>query len=93
MSLRKLPEARTFARPRNYQWDAPSDVLAKWAEQPLAADKHGSRAGRTRQKQDPASNHNELARKPHSSEYSFHPQHPDIKYPVLRPHPKTWLEG
>jgi Protease subunit of ATP-dependent Clp proteases len=37
MSLRKLPEARTFAQPRNYQWDAPSDVLAKWAEHPLAA--------------------------------------------------------
>ncbi|UWL62487.1 Clp protease ClpP [Brucella pseudintermedia] len=37
MSLRKLPEARTFPRPQNYQWDAPSDVLAKWAEHPLAA--------------------------------------------------------
>ena len=37
MSLRKLPEARTFARPQNYQWDAPSDVLAKWVEHPLAA--------------------------------------------------------
>src|SRR5690606_33758051 len=31
------PEAQTFARPQNYQWDAPSDVLAKWAEKPLAA--------------------------------------------------------
>lgn len=38
MSLRNLPEAKTFARPRNYQWDAPSDVLAKWAETPLAAE-------------------------------------------------------
>jgi ATP-dependent protease ClpP protease subunit len=38
MSLRKLPEARTFPRPQNYQWDAPSDVLTKWAETPLAAD-------------------------------------------------------
>src|SRR5690554_4138482 len=37
MSLRKLPEAQVFARPQNYQWDAPSDVLAKWAENPLAA--------------------------------------------------------
>lgn len=37
MSLRKLPEARTFARPQNLQWDAPSDVLARWAETPLAA--------------------------------------------------------
>ena len=37
MSLRKLPEAKTFARPQNFQWDAPSDVLAKWAETPAAA--------------------------------------------------------
>lgn len=37
MSLRKLPEAQVFARPRNYQWDAPSDALTKWAEHPLAA--------------------------------------------------------
>lgn len=37
MSLRSLPEARTLKRPKNYQWDAPSDVLAKWAEHPLAA--------------------------------------------------------
>lgn len=37
MSLRKLPEARTFPRPQNYHWDAPSDVLAKWAEHPRAA--------------------------------------------------------
>ncbi|KQZ92783.1 peptidase [Mesorhizobium sp. Root157] len=37
MSLRKLPEARTFPRPQNYQWDAPSDVLTKWADHPLAA--------------------------------------------------------
>ncbi len=39
MSLRKLPEAKTFQRPQNFQWDAPSDVLTKWAETPLAADK------------------------------------------------------
>lgn len=37
MSLRKLPEARTFQRPQNFQWDAPSDVLAKWAAMPAAA--------------------------------------------------------
>lgn len=37
MSLRKLPEAKTFQRPQNFKWDAPSDVLAKWAETPLAA--------------------------------------------------------
>lgn len=38
MSLRNLPEAKTIERPKNFQWDAPSDVLAKWAEMPLAAD-------------------------------------------------------
>jgi ATP-dependent Clp protease protease subunit len=38
MTVRKLPEAKTFARPKNFQWDAPSDVLAKWAERPLAAE-------------------------------------------------------
>ena len=37
MSLRRLPEARVFRRPQNYQWDAPSDVLTKWTEHPLAA--------------------------------------------------------
>lgn len=38
MTIRKLPEAKTFQRPQNFQWDAPSDVLAKWAEKPLAAE-------------------------------------------------------
>lgn len=38
MSLRQLPEAKTFQRPQNFQWDAPSDVLSKWAEMPMAAD-------------------------------------------------------
>lgn len=38
MSLRKLPEAKSFQRPQNFQWDAPSDVLAKWSERPLAAE-------------------------------------------------------
>jgi ATP-dependent Clp protease protease subunit len=37
MSLRKLPEAKVFDRPKNFQWDAPADVLARWAEKPLAA--------------------------------------------------------
>ena len=37
MTIRNLPEAKTFQRPQNFQWDAPSDVLAKWAEKPLAA--------------------------------------------------------
>lgn len=37
MTLRKLPEAKTFQRPQNFQWDAPSDVMAKWAETPVAA--------------------------------------------------------
>jgi len=38
MSIRDLPVAKSFARPQNFQWDAPSDVLAKWSEKPLAAD-------------------------------------------------------
>lgn len=38
MSLRKMPEAKGFQRPHNFQWEAPSDVLAKWAERPLAAE-------------------------------------------------------
>lgn len=37
MSLRQLPEAKTFQRPQNFQWDAPSDVLARWSETPHAA--------------------------------------------------------
>ena len=37
MTLRQLPEAKTFARPQNFQWDAPADVLARWSEKPLAA--------------------------------------------------------
>src|SRR5690606_19896062 len=46
MSLRSLPEAPTMARPRNYQWDAPSDVLAKWAETaPMAAAKDARSIG------------------------------------------------
>ena len=37
MTKRQLPEGRTFARPKNYQWDVPSDLLARWAERPLLA--------------------------------------------------------
>lgn len=37
MTLRNLPEAKNLARPDNFHWDAPSDVLAQWAEAPLAA--------------------------------------------------------
>ncbi|GAA6190884.1 head maturation protease, ClpP-related [Phaeobacter sp. NW0010-22] len=37
MTLRDLPQAKTFQRPQNYQWDAPSDVLTQWAEIPMAA--------------------------------------------------------
>jgi len=38
MSLRQLPEAKSFQRPNNFQWDAPSDILAKWSEGPMAAE-------------------------------------------------------
>jgi ATP-dependent Clp protease, protease subunit len=38
MSIRKLPQAIAPARPKNFQWDAPSDVLAAWAERPQAAE-------------------------------------------------------
>jgi len=38
MTIRKMPEAKSFQRPQNFQWDAPSDVLAKWSEKPLAAE-------------------------------------------------------
>lgn len=38
MTLRTMPEAKTFQRPQNFQWDAPSEVLAKWSERPLAAE-------------------------------------------------------
>lgn len=42
MSLRTLPEGRRFDRPQNFHWDAPSDVLSRWAERPLAADEDDS---------------------------------------------------
>lgn len=37
MSIRELPQTRVPARPRNFQWDPPSDALSRWAEMPLAA--------------------------------------------------------
>lgn len=37
MSIRDLPTPPSFARPANFQFDAPSDVLSKWSEKPLAA--------------------------------------------------------
>lgn len=37
MSLREMPELK-LQRPHNYQWDEPSDVLARWADMPLAAE-------------------------------------------------------
>lgn len=42
MSIRTLPEGATFQRPQNLQWDAPSDVLAKWAEVQMAAAEDGA---------------------------------------------------
>lgn len=38
MSLKNLPEIKGPKRPQNYQWDAPSDVLGKWSEKPMAAE-------------------------------------------------------
>lgn len=38
MSLRNLPEPRALQRPSNFQWDAPSDAFARWAEGPMAAE-------------------------------------------------------
>lgn len=36
MSLRKLPEVKAFERPNGYEWDSPSDALARW--EPMAAE-------------------------------------------------------
>lgn len=41
MSIRELPQAAVPARPKNFQWDAPSDVLARWAATPQAAASEG----------------------------------------------------
>jgi ATP-dependent Clp protease, protease subunit len=37
MSLRKLPEINALQEPRGYQWDVPSDALARWVDMPSAA--------------------------------------------------------
>lgn len=37
MSQRNLPQAAVPQRPQNFQWDAPSDILARWADVPMAA--------------------------------------------------------
>jgi ATP-dependent Clp protease protease subunit len=37
MSLRKLPEINALQEPRGYQWDVPSDALARWVDMPVAA--------------------------------------------------------
>lgn len=41
MSLRKLPEVKALERPSGLQWDAPSDVLSRWADSPMAAEASG----------------------------------------------------
>lgn len=38
MSLINLPAIAAPAKPKALQWDAPSDVLTRWAERPLAAE-------------------------------------------------------
>lgn len=38
MTIRTLPEPRALHRPANYQWDAPSDAMARWSENPMAAE-------------------------------------------------------
>lgn len=37
MTLRKLPEIKAFQQPSGYQWDVPSDALARWTETAAAA--------------------------------------------------------
>lgn len=41
MTLRSLPKAREIARPKSFQWEAPADVLARWADLPMAAEADG----------------------------------------------------
>lgn len=38
MTLRKLPEIKALQQPNGYQWDVPSDALARWTETIVAAD-------------------------------------------------------
>jgi ATP-dependent Clp protease, protease subunit len=37
MTLRNLPEIKALQQPQGYQWDVPSDALAKWVDTPVAA--------------------------------------------------------
>lgn len=37
MSLIKLPQAKSVEMPSSIQWEAPSDVISRWAESPVAA--------------------------------------------------------
>lgn len=37
MSLRKLPDIQAFQQPSGYQWDVPSDALARWTDTSDAA--------------------------------------------------------
>lgn len=39
MTLRSIPKADGFVRPKNFQWEIPSDVLDLWAAKPLTAEK------------------------------------------------------
>jgi ATP-dependent Clp protease, protease subunit len=41
MSLRNLPEVKALDKPKGLQWDAPSDVLSRWANGPMAAEGSG----------------------------------------------------
>lgn len=41
MTLRSLPKASELTRPANFQWEAPADVLARWADLPMAAESDG----------------------------------------------------
>ena len=38
MSLKTLPQAKTFDRPSAYVWDTPSDALDQWCDKPNAAE-------------------------------------------------------
>lgn len=38
MSLRTLPDIKAFSRPDGLTWDAPSNALARWSAEPLAAE-------------------------------------------------------
>lgn len=42
MSLRKLPKPSNLKKPACYAWDAPSDLLEKWADAPVAMAEDGA---------------------------------------------------